>query len=98
RTSWRTTRWEGEVPAVAELEEQVSVREWPARPVLTPSAAMCRATKYDNCKDSYGRQPSEHRVDAFTLCMTTFGGVKFCKKRGSESNATAALREWMVSP
>ena len=51
---------------------------------LTTPAAMSRTTKCDNCNDSYGPQPSGHRVGAFTRCMTTSGEVTFSGRRGGE--------------
>ena len=53
--------------------EQVSAREWPARPDLTTPAAVGRATKCDNCNGGCGPQPSGLRDGASTRCTTTSG-------------------------
>jgi hypothetical protein len=58
---WGITRLEGRVPAAVILMERVSAREWPARPCLTTPSTFGRATKCDNCKGSFGPQPSGHR-------------------------------------
>src|ERR1700694_1976680 len=90
RTPCGRTRREGRVPAVVESSEQVSAREWPARPDLTTPAAASRATTCDNGSDDCGRQPSGTREGAFTRCMTMSGGVTSFRRRGSGCGRTRA--------
>src|SRR5690606_40704860 len=78
------TRQEGRVPAVVVLEEQVSVREWPASPVLTAPTDVSRAEKRNNYNANFGLQPSGHRIGVSTPCTTTSGGVTSSGRRGSE--------------
>ena len=55
--------------------------EWPARPDLTTPAVMSRAKTCDNCKGSFGPQPSGRRQRRFHAFTTSCAGMTSCTRR-----------------
>ena len=76
--------------------EQVSAREWPARPDLTTPAAESRATKCDNCNGDCGPRPSGRRGDASTRCIDQISRGDVLREAWKRVRRTAVRRESMA--